>query len=229
MGGVEPQADWRRAGRSMRNPISNPISAMATAAKPPSALEVRLATLAEAVTRLVAGVEQIVELLRSRPELAVRPDPAPLPQLETGFVCRDQVQLHGRELRVNGRTVGLSKLQAALLGILLRHALAGDPGYLTTARIIEEIDRDFAGIWTFPIPEDVHRVVCDLRRKLGMRRILLESSAAKGGGLRISTPKENIVPLPPGWEEEIKQSPKKRPKNAAHPALPHPDGDAPSS
>ena len=176
--------------------------------EPHDDLEARIDAMALAFMRLEARTAQLLALLLDSPGLLSR-SAAEEEHLDAGFKCRDRVQLIGCDLRINGRTIGLSKRQAVLMAILMRHALRGDPGFLPTLRIIEEIERDFPDLWSMPVPEDVHEVVYKVRRKLGLERDLLESAAAKGGGLRISTPRENIVPLKSPWSDDSRpDSPK---------------------
>jgi hypothetical protein len=187
------------------------------------AFEDNLSAIAGAITRMAVCAEQGVALLQAMFELTRRQETAPLSQLESGFACRDEVQLEGRELRVNDLAVKLTERQAVLVGILLQHALAGDRGYLTTTRIIEEIERDFAGIWSRPIPADMYTVVYEVRKKLGLSRRLLQK-LAKNGGYRISTPMKNIVALRPGWKKEIKELPNEQlPKLTLPSARPEPN------
>lgn len=170
-------------------------------------LEDRIDAMALAFTRLEARTAQLLSILLDTPGLLARPASAEGSYIDAGFKCRDHVQLIGRVLRINGRSVGLSERQALLVAILMRHALLGDPGFLPTRRIIEEIESGFSGMWSMPVPEDIHEVVCKVRKKLGLDRNLLESAAAKGGGLRISTPRENIAPLMSPWSEITKPDP----------------------
>ena len=170
--------------------------------EPHDDLEARIDAMALAFMRLEARTAQLLALLLDSPGLLSRAAPDEESHLEVGFKCRDHVQLIGCVLRINGRSIGLSKRQAVLLAILMRHALHGDSGFLSTLRIIEEIESDFPELWSMPVPEDVHEVVYKMRKKLGLERDLLESAAAKGGGLRISTPRENIVPLKSPWSDD---------------------------
>lgn len=157
--------------------------------------------MALAFMSLEALIAQLLARLLDPPGLLSRPAPEE-ENLGAGFKCRDHVLLIGSTLRINGRSIGLSNRQAVLMAILMRHALRGDSGFLPTLRIIEEIERDFSELWRMPVPEDVHEVVYKLRGKLGLERNLLESAAAKGGGLRISTARENIVPLKSPWSDD---------------------------
>lgn len=167
-------------------------------------LEARIDAMALAFTRLEARTAQLLSLLLDSPGLLAGAAPQEEDHVDAGFKCRDHVQLMDCVFRINGRSVGLSKRQAVLMAILMRHALSGDSGFLTTMRIIEESERDFPGLWSMPVPEDVHEVVYKIRKKLGLDRDLLESAAAKGGGLRVSTPRENITPLKSPWTDDSK-------------------------
>jgi len=158
------------------------------------------ADLRPQLARIEARLDKVISLCLAAPT-HMAPD---LGLLEAhhqaaGLLSRDHVQLIGFDLRINGRAVSLTKRQAVLSAILIRHALRGDADFLPTVRIIEEIEADFADAWWMPTPEDIHTCVCSLRKKIGLSRDLLESSTAKAGGLRISTPRENIVPLKSPW------------------------------
>ena len=177
-------------------------TAMPTPYDPHDDLEARIDAMALAFTRLEARTAQLLSLLLDAPGLLARTAQAEEGYLDAGYKSRDHVQLSGCDLRINGRSVGLSKRQAVLMALLMRHAIHGDSGFLTTMRIIAEIERDFSGLWSMPVPEDIHEVVFKVRKKLGLDRDLLESAAAKGGGLRISTPRANIVPLKSPWTDD---------------------------
>lgn len=169
--------------------------------EPRSALEARVLALTEIVTRLESRTELVLSLLLAHPAFAARSARSEAANLEAGFKSRDIIQLIGCVLRVNCRAIGLSKRQAILVALLMRHALLGDSGFVSTPQLIEEIERDFPSWWSMPMAEDIHEAVYKIRKKLGLERDLLESSAAKGGGMRISTPLENIAPLKSPWSD----------------------------
>ena len=181
-------------------------------------LREQVKALTESITRFEACTDRL-SLLLDQAGLLARNGPSEAANQEAGFKSRDHVQLIGCVLRVNCRDIGLSKRQTVLLEILIRHALTGDSGFLSTQKVIEEIKKNFAAVWPRPIAEDIHEVVYRIRRKLGLERDLLESSAAKGGGLRISTPRENIELKSP-WSANPCLNP------ASSKAITPPGGDA---
>ncbi|MCH7227954.1 hypothetical protein [Haloferula sp. A504] len=166
-----------------------------------AALQAQLDALATEVRDIKKLVTRLVAALLEERQFPDLRGASEIRNLEAGFMTRDQVQLIGCTLRVNHREVILSKRQAVLVSILMRHALAGDHGFISVAAIISEIETEFADEWRLAMPEDVHQVVYRIRRKLGLDRDLLETSPAKGEGIRLSTPAGHITRLKSPWDD----------------------------
>ncbi len=121
----------------------------------------------------------------------------------------DIVTLHGgpgrsdtRSLSINGSgPIGLARREFLFLLVLFRHRKSHGQ-FLSMEKILnllillkeEELGAGFASFWIDPTPEDVFRIVRELRAKIaeaGHNAKLLENS--HGAGYRLSTASCNVV------------------------------------